>query len=194
MGQALLTRATLNIQLPPLLFQQLLQGPDSFKPDLAALEAFDPSAAAGVRNAAALPDSQFRGMLEMEGLPPGTTREQYTAHAVHQLLVESTGWQAAALAQGWWAAVDRGVLESWGLGASALAAVVGGSSIGAGGGDFTVRDVFRVVMDDDLGEGGDGQVVGEMLWQVRCWRQQASCCTDGLSRLGIALQSSGKAS
>jgi hypothetical protein len=157
------------------MYQQLLQGPDAFKPDLAALEAFDPGAAAGVRNAAALPDSQFKGVLEMEGLPASTTRQQYTAHAVQQLLVEGTAWQTAALAKGWWAAVDPSVLEAWSLGPFALAVAVGGSIAaagvgGAGGGDFKVREVFRVVMDDDLGEGGDGQVVGEMLWQVRAGR------------------------
>ena len=45
--------------------------------------------------------------------------------------------------------------------------VVPRAGVHAHGGPVDMRQVFRVVMDDELSPGGGGEVVGELLWEVR---------------------------
>lgn len=167
MGQCLLNRAPLGLPFPPVLFRMLLEG-DSFKPTLDTLAEFDPDAATSVRNVASLPADQLSSMLDLEGLPPGWTAAQYTDHAVRQVLYDSVKWQAAAVAVGFFGALDRRLLRAWQLGPAALAALVDGSGEGQGqGSEGALADlskVFRVTLDEELG--GPSAVLVELLWEV----------------------------
>ena len=168
MGQCVLNRAPLCFPLSPLLFTILLQGA-SFAPDLATLEQFDPSAAASVRNVAALPPAALRDMLTLEGLPPGMTAAQYAAHAARDLLLTSVQWQSRAVAAGFAQCLDPRLLAKWCLGPRSLAGVVAGAGPGSGALDDDIPDlrtVFRVMMDDELAEGGSSATMGRLLWQV----------------------------
>ncbi|KAG2433893.1 hypothetical protein HXX76_008246 [Chlamydomonas incerta] len=184
MGQSLLNRAPLGLPLPAVLFRGLLEGGTShgahgadatsaasaaatsgFQPTLEMLSEFDPDAANAVRNVAALPKDQLAGMLELEGLPGGWSAEQYTAHAVAQVLRDGVAWQAGAVAAGFFAAVDRRLLRSWQLGPQALAGLVSGVSGGAdGGAPEDLSTLFRVALDEELV--GPSACLVEMLWAV----------------------------
>eukprot|EP00798_Chlamydomonas_sp_ICE-L_P021591 gene21591-28590_t len=159
MGHGLLCRAPLGIQLPPVLFQAILEG-DDFAPDVATLQRLDPSAANSISQVASLTPQEMRGMLIMDGLDPSWTAEQYTDHAVCQLLHSSVEWQAHALASGFLLAADRQHLDLWGLGPDELVLAIAGGEGGTGGGSVPeLRKLFRVVMDKELSQ-------GDMLWQV----------------------------
>lgn len=161
MGQSISNKAPLGVPLAVPMLQQLLDGLDAFAPDLATLEAFDPTAAGSLRNVAALPDDQVKALVEMEGLPESTTREQYVQQAVRGLLLDSVHWQAQALAAGFRCAADVEVLRAWCIDAETLAMVLneGGDSALSDKADIDIRKVFRVVMDDELAV--DGAVLGE---------------------------------
>jgi hypothetical protein len=47
-----------------------------------------------------LPAQQYQQLLEVEQLPASTSRQQYVAHAVRQLLVTDVQWQLEAVRQG----------------------------------------------------------------------------------------------
>ncbi|KAG2446496.1 hypothetical protein HYH02_008487 [Chlamydomonas schloesseri] len=176
MGQSLLNRAPLGLPLPPVLFRGLLEGAaahgadanstaaatSGFQPTLEMLAEFDPDAANAVRNVAGLPKDQLAGMLELEGLPGGWSAEQYTAHAVAQVLRDGVAWQAGAVAAGFFAAVDRRLLRAWQLGPQALAGLVSGMGGGAAPEDLST--LFRVALDEELV--GPSACLVEMLWQV----------------------------
>ncbi|GFR47973.1 hypothetical protein Agub_g9797 [Astrephomene gubernaculifera] len=192
MGQCILNRAPLGLLLPPVLFRALIEGHSSahgaqhgseggagangggpgggFQPTLDMLAEFDPDAAAAVRNVAALPADQLRGMLELEGLPGDWSAERYTQHAVSQVLRDGVAWQSKAVAAGLFAAVDRRLLRAWQLGPAALAALVAGGSGGGGGGaaggevPTDLSKLFRVALDEELS--GSSAVLVEMLWEV----------------------------
>ncbi len=150
-AQSLLNKAPLGIPLAPALLKQLLLpgGIDDFRPGLDALEAFDPQAAAAVRQVSALPPKDLKDMMQAEGLPAGTTAEQYAAHSARSILVDAVEWQARALASGFRVALDPKVLRAWCVDELALAAVLDDGGSGALE-DFDVRRVFRVVMDQEL--------------------------------------------
>ena len=99
-------------------------------------------------------------MMKVEGLPEGTTAEQYISRSAKELLVDSVEWQARAMASGFRQAVDVALLRSWGMDAEALALVLndGGGSAGTSA-DIDVRKAFRVVMDQELS--GNGAMLGE---------------------------------
>ena len=166
-GQSLLNRAPLGVSLAPVLLQQLLHdvgsdggsGGGGFRADLDTLAAFDPEAAASLRNLSSLPKDQLREMMKVEGLPTGTTVEQYVARAAKELLVDSVEWHAREVAAGFRLAVDPRVMRAWCLDAAALAAALGDGSGGGGEQDVDVRKAFRVVMDPELS--GNGAVLGE---------------------------------
>ncbi|PNW76093.1 hypothetical protein CHLRE_12g548100v5 [Chlamydomonas reinhardtii] len=186
MGQSLLNRAPLGLPLPPVLFRGLLEGgaggaaahgahgadgatataaTSGFQPTLEMLSEFDPDAANAVRNVAGLPKDQLAGMLELEGLPGGWSAEQYTAHAVAQVLRDGVAWQAGAVAAGLFAAVDRRLLRAWQLGPQALAGLVSGVGGGAdGSAPEDLSTLFRVALDEELV--GPSACLVEMLWQV----------------------------
>eukprot|EP00198_Chlamydomonas_reinhardtii_P004774 XP_001694110.1 ubiquitin-protein ligase [Chlamydomonas reinhardtii] len=136
-----------------------------FQPTLEMLSEFDPDAANAVRNVAGLPKDQLAGMLELEGLPGGWSAEQYTAHAVAQVLRDGVAWQAGAVAAGLFAAVDRRLLRAWQLGPQALAGLVSGVGGGAdGSAPEDLSTLFRVALDEELV--GPSACLVEMLWQV----------------------------
>ncbi|KXZ53241.1 hypothetical protein GPECTOR_7g1135 [Gonium pectorale] len=172
LGQSLLNRAPLGLRLPPVLFQALLEGaPGSdgaggFQPTLEVLADFDPDAAASVRNAAALPQDQLAAVLELDGLPSTWTSEQYVRHSVAQILRDGVAWQSAALAAGFFAALDRRLLRAWQLGPAALAALVagGGATGGAGDAPADLSSLFRLVLDEELS--GPSSILVELLWEV----------------------------
>lgn len=162
MGQCVVNRAPLGLLFPPVLFKPLLQG-DAFSPSMADLAAFDPAAAASVRQVAGLPPAQLAAMLEMESLPTTLSAEQYMRHAARQLLVDDVEWQCQALAAGFFSAMDRKALRAWAIGAAALSDLVMGGS--ADGGDAVdVRHLFRISLDGDLA--GASGVLVELLWEV----------------------------
>ncbi|PNG99405.1 putative E3 ubiquitin-protein ligase, partial [Tetrabaena socialis] len=162
MGQSLLNRAPLGLPLPPALFQQLLEGPD-FRPTLETLAEFDPDAALGVRNVASLPPEQLRGMLELEGLPADWSADRYIKRAVLQVLRDDIAWQSAALAAGFFAAVDRRLMRQWQLGPAALAALAGGGAASAAV-PADLSSLFRIALDEELA--GPSSPLVEMLWEV----------------------------
>jgi hypothetical protein len=78
----------------------LVVPPSRDQPALAVLEQHDPQAAQGIKSVLALPTQQYRQLLEVEELPTTTSRQQYVAHAVRQLLVNDVAWQLEAVQQG----------------------------------------------------------------------------------------------
>lgn len=70
------------------------------QPTLDLLQQHDPDAAASIRSVLKLPAESFQQLLEVEQLPHDTSKQQYMAHAVRQLLVDSVWWQLAAVRQG----------------------------------------------------------------------------------------------
>ncbi|KAK9808871.1 hypothetical protein WJX72_005512 [[Myrmecia] bisecta] len=161
-GQVISNRAALGISLPALLFQKLLDGP-KFKASLEALTAFDSTAAASLSKVASLDDAAFQTLLQVENAPPQLSREAYIEAGVQRLLVDSCTWQSGALAEGFWSAVSRPVLEAWRVTPTDLAQIVNGSSLSSDA-NFRVQDVFRVVLDEQL-EGAAPQLL-MALWQV----------------------------
>ncbi|KAG2486509.1 hypothetical protein HYH03_014811 [Edaphochlamys debaryana] len=177
LGQCLLNRAPLGVSLPAVLFRGLLEGhgapsghggADSggaggFQPTLETLADFDPDAAAGIRNVASLPPDQLSAMLELEGLPQDWSAERYTQHAVAEVLRDGVAWQSAAVAAGFFAAVDRRLLRAWQLGPAALSVLVAG---GAGSSEppEDLSTLFRISLDEEL-VGASAPLVA-LLWQV----------------------------
>lgn len=73
------------------------------------LQQHDPDAAAALQNTEQLSNQGYKGLLEAEGLPSTTTREQYMQQAVQHLLVDDVQWQYNALEAGFYAAVCKEV-------------------------------------------------------------------------------------
>jgi hypothetical protein len=166
-ASSLLNKAPLGIQLAPPLCEQLLTGVDAFAPTLEMLTAYDPVAAGGIALAAALPRKELDAMLDMEGLPAGSSPQQFTALAVRALLLGESEWAARSLVAGFQASIDVRLLRAWCVDAAALSAVLeGGGAPGAGStGPIDVRSVFRVVADAEL-DADAGSVLGGLLWKV----------------------------
>lgn len=76
------------------------------QPTLDLLQQHDPDAAASIRSVLKLPAETYQQLLEVEQLPDNTSKQQYVAHAVRQLLVDSVLWQLAAVRQGFAAATS----------------------------------------------------------------------------------------
>ena len=149
MAQAVCNRAPLDVPLPLLLFAKLLAG-GGFEPSLALLGQFDPAAADGLRKVKGLGDADFKAMLELEG-EAGTDREAYVAAGAARLLVTDCGWQFNALREGFYRALPQALLTPLSLTPSQLASGVCGT-VASADVDFKLRDVFRVVLDDELRE------------------------------------------
>jgi hypothetical protein len=79
------------------------------QPSLATLQQHDPEAAEGLQAVLQLPQQQYQQLLEVEGRPGSTTRQQYIDLALQQLLVEDVAWQLEALQQGFFTVLDRQV-------------------------------------------------------------------------------------
>lgn len=69
-------------------------------------QAYDPEAATGILRACKLPQDQFDALLDMEGLPAGSSPAQYTSYAVQALLLGDVQWQARALVAGFQGSID----------------------------------------------------------------------------------------
>ncbi|KAG1679492.1 hypothetical protein FOA52_011091 [Chlamydomonas sp. UWO 241] len=163
-ASSLLNKAPLGIKLAAPLCEQLLIGVDAFAPTLKMLSAYDPDAAGGVARAAALPRAQLDAMLDMEGLPAGSSPQQYAASAVRSLLLGDAEWAARSLVAGFQASIDVRMLRAWCVDAEALSSVLEGGGAGSTG-PIDVRSVFRVVADDEL-DADAGSVLGGLLWKV----------------------------
>lgn len=163
MGQSIINKAPLEVPLAPVMLRMLLEGLDAFAPDLETLESFDPDAASSLRNVAALPRDQLRGMMEIEGLALDTTAEQYIQRSVLSLLMESVQWQAQALIAGFRSAINVQVLQTWCIDANTLAMVLNEGGDTSDTTDIDIRKIFRVVMDDEL---ANGAILGELFWDV----------------------------
>jgi hypothetical protein len=79
------------------------------QPSLATLQQHDPEAAQGLQAVLQLPQQQYQQLLQVEGRPCSTTRQQYIDVALQQLLVEDVAWQLEALQQGFFTVLDRQV-------------------------------------------------------------------------------------
>ncbi|GIL74172.1 hypothetical protein Vretimale_4802 [Volvox reticuliferus] len=172
LGQSLLNRAPVGLPLPPVLFRALLEGTGTdcgsggsgFVPTMEMLAEFDPDAATGINNVAALPSDQLRGMLELEGLPADWSAEKYAQYAVTRILRDEVAWQSEALASGFFAAVDRRLLRLWQIGPTALAVLAAGSCATVSEPPSDLSSMFRLVLDDELS--GNSAVLMELLWAV----------------------------
>jgi hypothetical protein len=82
------------------------------QPSLELLQQHDQDAATGIRSVLKLPTQQYHQLLEVEQLPSNTSRQQYVAHAVRQLLVTDVQWQLQAVKQGFAAGTSLQVRAS----------------------------------------------------------------------------------
>jgi len=156
MAQTVSNRANLGIPLPVLLMQMLVKGTD-FKPTMDLLAKFDPEVATGLKNVARLSDSDFKAMLELEDCP-GMSRDQYLQHAVACALGigGESSWIFNNLQNGFWSVFPHKVLQDLSVCESDLQEMVCGpaSISGNNSDDFNVQQVFRIVLDNEMG-GGD---------------------------------------
>ena len=166
-GQCLHNRCTLGIPLPGTLFSILLHGA-KFVADEAQLCKFDPEAARSLRLVNDLPDRDFRAMLALDDLDQGTTRNEYIAIASKRILCDEVRWQTESMRRGFDTAMEIDVIvERWKLDGDDLADIIcgnvsGGFDVSAEGRhgsalpsatvDFSIEDVFRVVLSDDIKE------------------------------------------
>jgi hypothetical protein len=164
MGQAVCNHCTLGVALPPVLFELLLDGPDKYQPSLAALRGFDPELAQAIDNTRRLPDSDFQAMLELEGMAASTSRDGYVQQAVDDALRGGVMWQLREMHAGLRLALDPQLMHDWAVTASDLAAMVGGADEATADGPVAVREVFRVVLDDELA--ASAAPLADALWAV----------------------------
>ncbi|WIA11861.1 hypothetical protein OEZ85_011947 [Tetradesmus obliquus] len=149
LGQALVNRCTMGLQLAPLLFHRLLLQPhEAFQPSLAMLQQHDPEAAQGLQAVLQLPQQQYQQLLQVEGRPGSTSKQQYIGLALQQLLVEDVRWQLEALQQGFFTVLDRQVLLDCCFNGASMACALCGAAVDDSA-DFDVQKVFRVVVDDE---------------------------------------------
>lgn len=73
------------------------------------LQQHDPEAAQGLQAVLQLPQQQYQQLLQVEGRPGSTSKQQYIGLALQQLLVEDVRWQLEALQQGFFTVLDRQV-------------------------------------------------------------------------------------
>ena len=98
-----------------------------FSPTMELLHAFDPEAARSIRNVETqLSDKDFAAMVELEGLPAGTTRRAYAQKSVEDVLVSHVAWQFGALRAGFKLAVRHDALKTFGVTVGAVRVELGG--------------------------------------------------------------------
>jgi hypothetical protein len=73
------------------------------------LQQHDPEAAQGLQAILRLPSQQYQQVLQVEGRPADTSKQQYVDLALQQLLVEDVSWQFEALQQGFSTVLEQQV-------------------------------------------------------------------------------------
>lgn len=147
LAQAVCNRSPLNVTLPSLLFESLLASAAA-RPSLASLAAFDPQASASLQAVSKMGPNEYAELAELEECV-GTPKEEYVAMAVERIVGGGdAGWQLAELRAGFAAVLPAAVLGPLRFSAAQLAAAVCGGR--ASDADFSIREVFRVVEDDEL--------------------------------------------
>ncbi|KAK9800184.1 hypothetical protein WJX73_005397 [Symbiochloris irregularis] len=150
-AQQLSNCASINIQLPELVFEKLLEG-DRFKASIERLQEFDAAAAGALRTVASagqMSDTDFRELLEVEGCPATMSRATYVQRAVHHHLVGAIEWQSAAFAQGFFKAMPQTTLEHWRVTPADLAELSRGGTLNPTS-NFGFRRTFRLCVQPEV--------------------------------------------
>ena len=73
---------------------------DYFSPDVHDLRDLDPELVATASKVRRMAEGEFAAVLEAEGMPASTTKDEYLSVMIHELIVDSVEWQVNALRQG----------------------------------------------------------------------------------------------
>ena len=147
---ALADRCKLDTILSEPIFSQLMLGSlNDYHPTVRDVTNFDADMGRNVCKIQKMSKGQVKELIESEELEDVvSTAEEYIAHTCRSLLLDSVGWQAAALHKGF----QLGVVPSWWtkcrLTPRNLQKVVCGTADVTA--DFDFRKVFRVVEDPEL--------------------------------------------
>jgi hypothetical protein len=135
---------------------------------LATLRQFDPELAAAAQSTLQLDDHEWSALANVEGLAPGTSRGAYVSQLAQELILTPVSEALLALRAGFRRALPPRWLREVGIGAAELCELMRGhKAIGGDGAaaDFSWREVFRVVEDEEL-LAEQAAPLREALWAV----------------------------
>ena len=166
LAQSIFNRTKLALDLSEAVFQTLVLDPQQYDPSIAYLRGVDPEAARSLENVHNLPQGDFESMLQLEGYPRGTAREEFVRQGVRAVLVGAVSWQSEALAQGFHSVLDRESSAAYFGCARKLREAVCGEPAEErlSSKRVSLRDVFVVQCDEELRDSWPD--LDDALWQV----------------------------
>jgi hypothetical protein len=154
MAQAIINRTSLHVRLPRLLFKWMFAQPthQEYRPSFADLKEFGVTTARTQEQIMKASKTELQAILEAEGLALTMSNHAY-ADYVAQELVNSVAWQLECIGRGFALVLDltSDLIQQLRIDAGVLQHLIVGSSMEEHASkDFSWREHFRVVEDEEL--------------------------------------------
>jgi len=133
----------ISFSLPVIFFRLLLASDPSVALD--DLQGFDDVLHGSLKKCLKMGQAQFNALLEAEGLPSSTRREEYIAEQVKSILMPKA---IQEVRKGFWSLAQKASLQ--GIGAADLRQIV--CPVESSHGEIDIRSIFKVVMEEEMSE------------------------------------------
>lgn len=151
---ALANCCKISFSLPVIFFRLLLASETSVALD--DLQGFDDVLHASLKKCLKMGQAEFTSLLQVDGLPSSTKREEYVANQVKSILMPEAMQEVR---KGFWSLAQRTHLG--GIGATDLRQIV--CPMESSSTNIDIRKIFKVVMEEEMSE---CQLFVDVFWSV----------------------------